>query len=379
MPPKAVPVVIMAVALGLPGWARPVDLDTEKFRSEAEKFRLIERAAVQWNTVKAWRIEYEIKPSAVSVGIAPVHKIMAVSAPGEFYHMSAHFPPMHPWQMDPLSQEYYIHKARMCHRWIFNRAYSNGTLKPEDTIPGTTWMDFLLTIVPRWPLTEYKMKVDARSGTPVMAIEALRSRECRLLSGSELVAGEECDVFDVNGIDRIWVATSKGLCVMRREKRDPRSRRIFQRTLTEKVNQIAPGLWLPTEIRTQVLSVSRGTNDVIEFESKLSIFRCALNDEVPESTFIPIHPPGSIQFQNNGQFTQVSIGGEDLLDDIVNFMLKYAHLPTKPVTLNHPYGWLLGGLVSGLCIGLFYVPVKKGVSRKWKDWPQEPRRRNCEG
>jgi hypothetical protein len=336
--------------------------------SDAERVRLVDRAAEPWSAINRWLIEYEATPSAATAATTegvPVHRIMAVAAPGEFYHLSAHFPPIHPWQADPFCQEYFISQGKTCHRWPFNRTYSEGRRKTGDAIGGTIGSDVLLTVIPRWPLTNYRTLIDASSGTPIIAIDALRSADYRRLSDAERIAGEDCAVFDRKGLDRIWVALKKGICVMRRDTRDARSGRLAQRILADKVEQVAPGLWLPTQFRSQFFSVKQGASeDTVGREYGVHILRCLLNDDVSMSVFTPIHRPGSLRYENATQFAQVSPGGEDLLSDLVDFMVQYASLPTAPAPNDHPSAWFLGGLAGGLCVGLFFFVVPARFARQ---------------
>lgn len=333
--------------------------------SDAKKLMVVGMAAEPWSRVHRWLIEYEAVPSSRSKEDISVHRIMAVSAPGEFYHMSAHFSRWHTWPVDPFCQEYFISHGKTCHRWPFNRIYSEGKVKRGDSLGGTIEYDFLLTIVPRWPLTAYKRPVDSESGTPLIPLEAIRSPDFRLLPKGDHIAGEDCDVFDREGLDRIWVATKKGVCVMRRDIRDFRSRRLAQRILTDKVAEVAKGIWLPTSFRSQFFSARRGPNDdTIEREYRILILRCVLNDAVPSSVFTPSHRAGSLRFDSASQFTQVSPGGEDLLSDIVSFMVQYAELPTRPAVESHEFGRFLRAGVAGLCLSVFLLLVRMGNGRQ---------------
>ena len=147
---------------------------------------------------------------------------------------------------------------------------------------------------------------------------------------------------------------------MRWDRRDPRSKQLLERILTDKMEQIGRGLWLPMEYHIQFFQSGQGTNSNLLRENRIHILRCVLNDDVPESTFIPVHRPGSLNYVNNDQFIQTLPAGEDLLDYIVNFMVKYAHLPTKPILPGYPYKWFLVGLAAGLVGGLFILPIRKG-------------------
>ena len=225
-----------------------------------------------------------------------------------------------------------------------------------DSVGGTIEYDVLLVVVPLWPLTDYKTPSNSQFGTPIIALDAMRSPAYCLLLESESVAGEHCAVFDHNGLDRLWVATHKGPCVMRRDIRHPRTGALRQRVLTDKVEQVAPGLWLPKQFRSQFFSPNQRPNaETVEREYRVHILRCVVNDDVPMSTFEPVHPPGSLKYASATEFVQALPGGQDLLSDVVEFMVKYLHLPNKPITHGHPVAWFLAGTAGGLCVGLLLM------------------------
>ena len=367
MPLKSRSFAIMAtvavIQLGL--WTRLDGSTALEFRPDTEKMSLVNEVTEHWNTITNWQIEYEAVHSSLSkVKGFPVHRIIAVSAPDSLYTMTAHFPG-HPWQVDPYCQELFIYKGRTCHRWPFNRTQSEGEIGKGDAIPGAIWKEVIFNIIPRWPLTEFKMIVDQVSGSPIVPIELLRSSDCHLLTGSERLAGEDCAIFDSKGIERIWLATNKGLCVMRRDIRDIRSGKLLTSIIVDKVNQVASGLWLPIEFRNiSYLTVDGKNESPVEKEIKVCILRFDLNERVSESVFIPRLRPGYLSYDKDNTFTQVSPGGEDLLTDIVNFMVKYAHLPSKPVPRTHPLKFLVVGLGSGLCAGLISAKQRNALKNK---------------
>ena len=336
-----------------------VGVDQKTQRGD-EKMRLIESAVRPWRNVNRLTIEYEAVPSLRNTDLVPVHRILTVSTQ-DYHHFSAHFPfGVHPWQSDPFAQETYIHKGQVTRRWPFNRAYSEATMKPGDVMGGSTWMDVLWPIVPHWPLVEYKMPLNPQFGTPLTAIDALSSSQCRLLQETEDVAGEKCSVFDCSGVDRIWIATNKGLCVMRRDYRDPDSRKLLQRILTTKVEQVLPGAWLPTQFSIRFFRLEKGTNDpAFEKENNIRLLRWAFNDDVPLESFIPVHRPGSLKTADRHPARQVLPGGEDLLSDIVTFLHKYLELPAKSIPHHRTALWLLGGAALGCIAGIFIFTGKR--------------------
>lgn len=264
----------------------------------------------------------------------------------KFHHLGAHSKP-HPWQVDPLCQALFIHQGMACNQWPVKRTYAESPMKIGQYMPGSTAEDIVLLFIPCWPITDYKMPVDI-AGRTIVAAHALQSADYRLLAATESPAGQECDVFDRQGMDRIWLSRKPGACVMQRDFRDPKSGNLIQRLVTDKVTQIAPGLWLPAALRCQLFAANSGAKaDVVEREFRLNLLKCALNDQVSDAAFIVVHRPGSLKYVES-QFTQMTSGGEDLLTDIVTFMVQYLHLPSRRAAQAHPYLWLAMGLACGL-------------------------------
>lgn len=330
----------------------------ESYQSDAEKLAVIEqieKAGAAWNDVDRWLIHYDGKPVPATSKYTSIYRIMAVAAPGELYHMGAHFDPQ-PWEEDPFCQDYFVHNGKTCHRFPFSRAYSEGVLKAGQSIPGSLPGDVLLTVIPRWPLTTYKPPVGK---TGALVLPQVLREEYRLLTRTEVIAGEPCVIFEKDGVDQIWIAAEKGVCVMKRDIRSPKVGKLLQRYLTDKVSEFGKGRWMPTEFRNQFFSAPQKDGvDVMTREYMLRVLRCDLNDQVPASTFIPAHRPGSLRYAND-DFQQVSPGGEDLMSEIVNFMGKYKGLPEKRAASNQKYLWLMAGLGIGLCLATLTSGRKK--------------------
>jgi hypothetical protein len=322
------------------------------YRPAVEKLRVLNELETSWRAVNRWRIEYEATVLSGRNKGTSVRKVMAIGDPADLYQSVVHVPFSNNGDVDPFCQEYFIHDGKTCHQWPFNRSYSEGTILPGDLLAGTTWMDVLLAVVPRWPLTTYKMPVDPRLGTPGILIEAMHSDDLRLLTNSEVVGEENCAIFEVTGVDRIAIATNKGMCLMLRELRDPHSGKLLRRYKTEKIEQIAPNLWFPKKYLSQTFEVSNGNTEIMQQEVEVQIFDVFINTAVAESTFIPIHRPGAIKFDGSNEFTQQIPNGQDLLSDTLDFMHKYMGLPSKPFPRSHFMLFLLSGLACGLMAGL---------------------------
>ena len=320
------------------GYGHEPDLDNDKQK-------LLASAAKAWSNVDRWLVEYEAVPAEGTVGI-PVHRIMAAQNPGLFYHLSAHYTEEYPWQADPMRQEYFIKNGMACHRWPFNRTYTEGVVHKASDLGGTIEFDFLLMVIPKWPLADYKVPAASDTEVPIIPLNAIQAPGYRLLPRSEVVAGEECAVFDRAGFDRIWVATEKGICVMRRDIKDPITGKTGQRILTDEVKQDANGLWMPVVFRSQFFSE---VNGAVAREYRIRILKVVVNDSVPESVFTPIHRAGTLKYDGE-RYQQVSPGGEDLLLEVVDFMAKYGKIQDASLWQGSYYAWFSSGAMLSFII-----------------------------
>jgi hypothetical protein len=352
-----------AVLMFLAGCLRPPALDAAdaefaKARNEAELIlKQIEKSRTERILV-----EFEI---FVEDG-APFHRIMAMTASGNLYTLSAHFPTgSYTWQSDPFAQEYFVHQGITCHQWPFNRTFQMDRLEPARPIPGSFAYDTILRVLPIWILADYKVPpIIGGSETPVTVLEALRSGGYSLSPQNEFVGEEECVVFERNNTDRIYLAAQKGFCLMRRDICDSSSTRIRQRILTERIKCVAPGLWLPADYTQQYfLSDPNAPDGILQKDTKVHVVQYLINDQVDEKRFIPAHPPGSMEFYSNKDPIQVMPGGMDLLDQIVD-LAKALRLPVQSPDRWHKYAWLLGGLLTGALAAELVAPRKKNAIQK---------------
>jgi len=324
--------------------------------------RELNRSLAQWNSIKRWLIEYEAVPFPTNGEFSPVHRVLAVAEPDQLYHLGAHFSP-YAWQMDPFCQEFFIRESRTCHRWPFNRTYSEGMIKRGEDTLGLIPRDLMLNVMPRLPLDYYKIPA-AASGARLLIGEALQSTDYRLSTQVETLCGEECVILENKGVDRIWLTSRKGVCVIRRDLRDSKSGKLVQRFLADRVTEVHKQLWLPTQLRSQFFSTSTGTNDnVIEREYRICVLRCVFDEDVPDSSFIPIHRAGSLKFEEDKHYRQVVPGGEDLLSDIADFLKSQAKVSKKLSSRHYVYAWVLAGIASGALFRLFVGTVGgKGIT-----------------
>lgn len=331
---------------------------TNIFKPESEKLKLLDKLVEPWSKVDRWLIDYEsFQPDDPTIR---VHQTMAVASPGDLFKAKAHETPDYAWKTDPFAQEFFVHLDSTSINWPFKRVYHESTLKPGDEIPGSTWMDVLLRVLPRWPCSEFRVPVVSANGAPSILIEALRTNRCHLMAHGERIAEQDCAVFDFDGVKRTWIATNLGLCLMKEETYAPDSRQLIERIVTEKPEQVAPGLWLPKQYSLQRFGpIDSQGQPVLNLDYRVTLLRCLLNGDVPESTFIHVYRAGSASYtqKRNSQITQVLPGGYDLLDEVVVFAKKVVRLPTHSRYDHTSYLWLVVGLLVGMGTGFCLIKI----------------------
>jgi hypothetical protein len=351
--------------LGIAEVCRGDGVEDEMFASDSEKSKLVAGTLTNWNKVLTWRLEYEAISSKSSPRPSGVHKIMAASDPGEFYHYSGHFLDGHRWQDDPYRQEMFIHEGAVSYKWPFNRAFQQVILKEGDFLPGSSWRDIIFAVLPTWPIRRYKVPDDPDSGGRIILNEALVRNDYHLLRQEEVVGLEQCVILDYRGTDRIWLSRNKGLALVRREWRARNSNQLARRLLVDKFSEFYPGLWLPVECRVQLFDPNKsGEFKTPERENVLRILSLEIRDRVPKASFMVEYGPGFIRYDADHRFAQTTPGGESLLDDFVEFGLRYAHLPTLSMAKGRLYSWGLVGLLAGCGIGLLGSSVLRRSQHK---------------
>jgi hypothetical protein len=339
---------------------RPAEGEAGEYRSKPEKLALLDKAQGEWAKVNRWLIEYDAIPIDAKIRLPGVHRIMAVAAPGDLFHMGASFRGSTSWKADPFRQEYFLHNGVAFHRWPFNRTYSTGFLKKDAMIPGSLPRELLLMIIPTWPLTDFLLTDTGAQGARITPPEAVRSEDYSLRTETERVGSWDCAVFENQVKDHIWIGTAMGFCIIKRERRDPVSKLLIDRALALKVEEVSPGLWLPVEFQYQLFSIGGPMNhEMVEIDYRVSIIRCALSKEVPETIFIPKQAPGSLEYRADGRFVQVVPGGEDLLDEIATFAGRNHNLPAA---LANRMRWkclrLLIAFSVGVGAGICWLELK---------------------
>jgi hypothetical protein len=352
---KAVVLAALGLICGLCSSAR----GTDSSASDIKKAEIVKNAEKAWEPINRWLIEYEAVSTATNDDSLPVHRIVAFSDAGDLYHFTAHFPG-YPWQTDPFAQALIIHNGMAEHQWPFGRMYSEAAIKKGSLIPGSVPMDVLWIICPPWSVGGYKFPLNY-DDTPVLPWDAIKSNDFHLSSVHDKIAGEDCVIFEKEGCEQIWVSVNKA-CVMRRDYFDPKSHQLTRRVAVKALQEIAGNLWLPSEFVRQTFS--SGESSLVH-EARINIIRCVLNQQVPDTTFMAVHGPGFLKCDEKNQMTQIAPGGLDLLDNLVGYMTKYVHLPSKRVSQHHSFAFFMCGSILGLGAGsLLAITAKRNTDTK---------------
>lgn len=319
-----------------------------------------------WSDVEAWM--FEIESTVVSVlGKPPTkrrvtRRIFACRKPDKVYLFSGHNDRKNDeyWQREPFNVEFVLNGGHLTTHYKFNRSFNTRQIDRGGQIPRAISNDSLSFVLPTWPADHYAPPQYKRDQMVFVASNAILDAGYRCETESEFVRGVGCvKAVSPTGIDRIWYAEDRKFCVMRRDRCDPQTGRTLSRIQTENVEEVAPGLWMPTKFVSLQFDVSSVDSEpVVVSRSEHTIHDWKLNDEVPADLFEARLLPGSIR-STASSFEQELPGGLDHLDDVAWFVKENGGNRAQGAK-NGVWWPLTLGIASGIAVGVFV-----SVSRKW--------------
>lgn len=321
------------------------------------------RAASKWEEIRRWKFEIEIEVPRLN-GLRRdgrryfLRKIIAAAAPGEFYHYLGHHMEGDPWDREPRNQEAIIHQGERTHQWKFNRQLSVRAMSKGESLPGSLPEDTFFLVVPVWPLSDFAVPRDHNTDVVFVIGEALRSGKYSRTEERQEFGGEMCVRLQSDDkSDSIWVSEEKDLCILQREIRQRETGALRQRIVTSRIAEIAAGVWMPVEFTS---TVYEGRPSKVRVTASFRVLKWELNDEVSPGMFEPNIRPGSIEMNKSGEYRQVSDGGTDLLDDVVQHLSRVEGLPHKnSSSLWSSYRIMsaIAGCVVGFLLGMIVLKM----------------------
>jgi hypothetical protein len=273
----------------------------------------------------AWEIEYESARTDDSGSPAEryVHRIVAAKAPDRFFHWSAHGTPWLDWRDDLYQQRLTVAARRIVSERPLDRLFIEKAVRPDEPLPGTAPNEFLLVALGWWPLAERPSPVLVDTLSAALSAVA-RSPRYEARRHREHVCGRWCHVLECPGRDQLWLDVDRGCALIARQITYDRPAQIHRVELAD-FRELVPGIWAPFTLRN--LHYARnadGTKGRMLLDAKLSVLQIRLNEAVDDARFRFQPLPGSVgQIVGETPMRQVVAGGEDYLDEVVEWIPRY--------------------------------------------------------
>jgi hypothetical protein len=304
--------------------------------------------------ITAFRITYEIEYPADEGWPAGAYlrRTVAAASPYFFFHETAHGHRDLPWQDDNLLRRCYVVGDHAIDEWVNARSYSYTPLEPDEGLPGSMPTEFLIEATGMWPL-DGRTTPSYKDGS-VFAFRDLETSDqynaVRPLQ--EQCDGSWCHVLERPGRDSLWIDAQRNFAVMARELRDAKSGRLLMRIESGGYKEAKPQIWLPAWIRNIHFDFAAKTPEERQrmvVDSTLRLLDVQVNEEVSPSMFQFTPPSGALWLNPpGGRPVQTSPGGEELLDQLAEWALKYRRADSiEPTTMAkvQPFGYALVALM----------------------------------
>jgi hypothetical protein len=161
------------------------------------------------------------------------------------------------------------------------------------------------------------------------------------------VGGRWCHVLECPGRDQLWLDVDRGCALLTRQTSYP-SQALAQRVEFADFRELLPGLWAPFTLRN--LHHERtpdGTLGKVVHDATLHVLRIRLNEEVEDGRFRFEPLPGAAGRIGDGPLRQTVSGGEEYLDEVVEWVHRYAPQFAPPAEAPaRRAGWVNGADIA---------------------------------
>lgn len=321
-------VLFLTTAWLLSAGGKPAPLSTP-----ALKQRLGEAQARIWS----WEIEYEsareVRPGLPAEAYS--HRVVAAKAPDRFFHWGSHGVPWLDWRDDPHQQRLTVTAERLIAERPLDRIFNQQALRPDDPLPGTAPQELLLIALGWWPLAR-RPSPNLVDKLPAALSAVARSSAYQAGPQLEQLAGRWCQVLECPGRDQLWLDIERSCAVVARQISYPRQA-IVHRVEFSNFREVLPGIWAPFTLRN--IHYERSPNGAMGkavIDATLNVLRIRLNEQVDDARFRFEPLPGSVGKIDGQPLRQVVPGGEEYLDEVVEWIRRYSPQATSPTNHRAP-------------------------------------------
>jgi hypothetical protein len=288
-----------------------------------------------------------------------LHRVVAAKAPDRFFHYNAHGTPWLDWRDDPKQQRLIVSDDRMVAERPLDRFFVESRPRPDAPLPGTASNELVLTGLGWWPLAR-RPSPTKLDNLPIALSAVARSPAYQARPQLEQVGGRWCHVLEYPGRDQLWLDVDRGCAVVARQLSYPGLARVHRIEFSD-FRELLPGVWAPFRLRN--LHYERGPDGAagkVILDATLTVLRIRLNDDVDDARFRFEPRPGSTGRTDGQPLRQTVAGGEEYLDEVVDWIRRYnpeAQAPTNRTGWPNPVDVVLGAVFAAVAVAaLFWWP-----------------------
>lgn len=310
-------VTVLSALAQLPGRAGPPALPIERVRA------MLARADAG---IDSLRVVYEAQDSNQPIGFKH-RRVHCTKRPAFFFHELSHADPSQPFGDDPVLKQNYLTYQSGYTYFPFSRLYNEtARFRRGGRLPWQVFGTYFMA-TGLWPLDYWAPP--RWHGRQAMGLKELAAeKDLVLRPRQEFVNGRWCHVL-VHGERHVtWVDMDRQGCVVAREMRAPDGALVLRFDLGGHVRH-DPGVWLPSWIRQTLYDTSARLGDARAAGPLLGNYtmtEVAVNG-MDEAFFRFQPPPGAVR-DENGRLTQTGPGGEDLIDEMAEWIRRYYYTPS---------------------------------------------------
>ncbi|HTU94141.1 MAG TPA: hypothetical protein VMF69_28945 [Gemmataceae bacterium] len=317
-------VLFLVSAELIPADGQPAPLSTPVLKQ-----RLAEAQARLW----AWEIEYESAREDKSGVPAEsyVHRLVAAKAPNRFFHWSTHGTPWLDWRDDPYQQRLIVTADRLFAEHPLDLFFNEQRWQPGAPLPGSAPLELLLTAPGWWPLAQRPSPILVdKLPAALSAVAKSAAYQARLRL--EQVNGRWCHVLECPGRDQLWLDVERGCAIVVRQISYPEQARVH-RVEFSNFREVLPGMWAPFALRNiHYERAPDGSLGKAVLDANLTVLRVRLNEQVDDARFQFKPLPGSIGKIGDQPLRQAVPGGEEYLDEVVEWIRRYSPQTDAPTS-----------------------------------------------
>jgi hypothetical protein len=322
--------------------------------AEQLKARILE----EQGKVRSFYVVYQSEP-----GVYPYppgayfRRVVAAKAPDRMYYVNAHGFDGLDWQDYPARGHWYLTAQGWFNEHPVNRTFTAGApLGRQDECPGDMGQDLFSFTTGLWLLDQ--CAPPRWEGRPIVLREVAASpKYSTVRPHQELVDGRWCHVLENEGVERLWIDTEHGCALLARETDYGTPPVLTQRLEASGHREVAPGVWLPSRIR----SIQYNWRAITEEGRKQKLVDAphlvleARANDVDDGLFEFQPPPGALDLSRATAPVQTQPGGLDHLDNLVAWARRHRQVPSP--------GWEFPAYLAGLpLLGLI------AASELWLHW-----------